>query len=152
MQIQLTDVEFAYGRAGFRLHVPELLVESGSTVAVVGPSGSGKTTLLHLVAGILAPGRGRVALGETILTELSDAARRAFRIRTVGAVFQEFELLEYLDVLGNILLPYRITPALGLDDAVAARAKELATEVGLGDKLDRRPGRLSHGEKQRVAI
>jgi len=152
MQVHLADVGFEYGEGGFRLHVPELVVDSGSTVAVIGPSGSGKTTLLHVVAGILAPSRGRIRLGETTLTDLSDAARRAFRIRTIGAVFQEFELLEYLDVLGNILLPYRITPELELDDAVRERAAALAHDVGLGDKLDRRPGRLSHGEKQRVAI
>jgi putative ABC transport system ATP-binding protein len=152
MQVQLTDIAFDYGDSGFRLRVPDLSVASGSTVAIVGPSGSGKTTILHLVAGILAPDRGRVTLGSTVLSGLSDAARRAFRIRTVGAVFQEFELLEYLDVLDNILLPYRITPALGLSEAVRERAAALAADVGLGDKLGRRPGRLSHGEKQRVAI
>jgi putative ABC transport system ATP-binding protein len=70
----------------------------------------------------------------------------------VGLVFQEFELLEYLTVLDNILLPYRINPAMKLDAAVRARAKELAREVDIADKLDRYSTKLSQGEKQRVAV
>ena len=67
-------------------------------------------------------------------------------------VFQEFELLEYLSVLDNILLPYRINPSLDLDGAVWQRARDLADGVGIGDKLGRFATRLSHGEKQRVAV
>lgn len=152
MQVHLDDIRFAYRRGDFTLAVPAWEIESGGSVAVVGPSGSGKTTLLHLVAGILLPDTGVVTLGETDLTGLSEAQRRAFRIRTIGAVFQEFELLEYLNVRDNILLPYRISPSLVLDREVRGRAEALAKEVGLGDKLDRLPGRLSHGERQRVAI
>ena len=152
MRVHLDDIRFAYAQGDFTLTVPTWEVASGGSVAVVGPSGSGKTTLLHLVAGILEPDAGRVTLGETDLGDLSETQRRAFRIRAIGAVFQEFELLEYLDVRDNILLPYRISPGLRLDREVRERAQELAQEVGLGDKLDRRPGRLSHGERQRVAI
>jgi putative ABC transport system ATP-binding protein len=152
VRVALRDLFFAYGEGGFALQIPELCVESGSRVAVVGPSGSGKTTILHMIAGILVPERGRVEVGSTCLGDLSEAERRAFRVQTIGAVFQEFELLEYLDVRDNILLPYRISPHLPLTSAVRERAASLAADVGLGDKLDRRPGRLSHGEKQRVAI
>ncbi|TDI33832.1 MAG: ATP-binding cassette domain-containing protein, partial [Acidobacteria bacterium] len=66
--------------------------------------------------------------------------------------FQEFELLEYLSVLDNILLPYRVTPALRLDHAVRERAQDLARQVGIADKLGRLVDRLSHGERQRVAV
>jgi putative ABC transport system ATP-binding protein len=150
--IVVRDLDFRYREGEFRLRVPEIRVRDGATVAVTGPNGSGKTTLLHLLAGILVPEAGSVAVAGTELAGLPDAARRAFRIANIGLVFQEFELLEYLDVLGNILLPYRITRALRLDRAARERAESLAVRVGIGDKLRRLPGRLSHGERQRVAV
>ena len=150
--IELEDLEFRYGEGDFRLQIRELTVERGSRVAVVGPSGSGKTTFLHLVAGISVPRTGRVLTSGIEVTNLDDAARRAFRIRNIGLVFQEFELLEYLSVLDNILLPYRIDPVLRLDPGVRERAARLAERVGIGDKLRRFANRLSQGEKQRVAV
>jgi putative ABC transport system ATP-binding protein len=150
--VELRDLDFRYGEGGFRLRIPELRVERGARVAVIGPSGSGKTTLLHLVAGIAAPRAGRVVTDGVEVNGLDDAARRAFRIRRIGLVFQEFELLEYLNVLDNILLPYRIHPALRLDPAVRERARALAGSVGIGDKLGRFADRLSQGERQRVAV
>ena len=152
MRVALDKVSFGYGHGGFGLGVAELCIESGAAVAIVGPSGCGKTTLLHLVAGILESFAGRIAVGDTEVWTLAEPARREFRIQNVGAVFQEFELLEYLDIRDNILLPYFLTDVLGLDAKARARADRLAGEVGLGDKLSRRPGSLSHGEKQRVAI
>jgi ABC-type lipoprotein export system ATPase subunit len=86
------------------------------------------------------------------LSTLSDARRRDFRIANIGLVFQEFELLEYLTVLDNILLPYRINPSLKLDLSVRRRAEQLAEQVGIADKLSRFPRRLSQGERQRVAV
>ena len=87
-----------------------------------------------------------------MLRALGDARRRDFRIRTIGFVFQDFELLDYLNVLDNILHPYRITGALRLDAVVRERAEALAERMGIGDKLKRRANDLSQGEKQRVAI
>ena len=113
--IKISDLRFGYREGDFTLHVPALKVERGETVAVVGPSGSGKTTLLHVIAGIKTAQSGCVSTDGVDLTGLDDAARRGFRVRRVGLVFQEFELLEYLTVLDNILLPYRINPALHLD-------------------------------------
>lgn len=150
--IELRDLRFRYPAGEFELRVRELRVAKGEQVAVIGPSGSGKTTLLHLVAGIVAPIGGWVVTDGRRLSELDDSARRAFRIARLGLVFQEFELLDYLSVLDNTLLPYRITSALTLDRAVAERARGLAGDVGIGDKLGRPVRRLSHGEKQRVAI
>ena len=83
---------------------------------------------------------------------MSDAARRDFRITRIGFIFQDFELLEYLNVLDNVLHPYRITGALKLTREVRERAGELLQQMGLGDKLQRGVERLSQGEKQRVAI
>ncbi len=150
--IQVTGLDFRYSTGEFRLRVPELSIEQGSKVAIIGPSGSGKTTLLHLLAGIIVPQGGSIRVREIELTGLSDSARRDFRIAEIGLVFQEFELLEYLDVLDNILLPYRITGALNLDRAVRDRAVELAGLVGIADMLNRYTHQMSQGEKQRVAV
>jgi ABC-type lipoprotein export system ATPase subunit len=150
--IHIASLEFTYPGAAFILRIPELHVARGEKVAVIGPSGSGKTTLLHLVAGILVPQRGQVACAGVTVSALPDRERRDFRIRTLGFVFQDFELLDYLDVLDNILHPYRITDALRLTAAVRGRAETLAHQMGIGDKLRRPVDHLSQGEKQRVAI
>jgi putative ABC transport system ATP-binding protein len=150
--IRIEELLFTYPDSDFRLSVAELSVHTGTTNAFVGASGSGKTTLLNLIAGILLPTSGRVETDGTVITGLSDRERRAFRVSRVGLVFQEFELLEYLNVLDNILLPYRINPALPLEPAVARRAASLAERVGIGDKLKRFPKHLSQGERQRVAV
>ena len=150
--ITIRDLEFQYGSGDFRLRVPHLEVEQASSAAFIGPSGCGKTTLLNLIAGIVAPSSGSVAFDGVEVATLSDAKRRDFRITKIGLVFQEFELLEYLSVLDNILLPYRINPSLRLETPVRERAESLARRVGIGDKLARMATRLSHGEKQRVAV
>jgi len=150
--IQVSQLRFRYREGDFALYVPELSVERGESVALIGPSGSGKTTLLSLMAGIRTPASGTIQTAGTDVGTLDEAGRRDFRVRTIGLVFQEFELLEYLSVLDNILLPFRISPALRLDGAVRERARELAREVGLGDKLGRYANLLSQGEKQRVAV
>lgn len=84
--------------------------------------------------------------------QLADNARRRFRITTIGFVFQDFELLDYLNVFDNILHPFRITNALRFDHTVKARAADLAANMGIGDKLERRATDLSQGERQRTAI
>ena len=112
--INIQDLRFAYKRDGFALEVDRLVVDQGHRVAWIGPSGSGKSTLLQLVAGILSPQAGRVETCGTILTGLGEAARRDFRISNLGLVFQDFALLDYLNVMDNILLPYRINRSLTL--------------------------------------
>lgn len=150
--VQVENLLFEYGRGEFRLKIPELIVTSGETVAVVGPSGSGKTTLLSLISGVTVPKNGRVVTCGQEVSTMNEASRRAFRIANIGLVFQEFELLDYLDVLDNILLPYRIGSGLTLTSEVRERTRELAEQVEIGDKLQRRPGQLSQGERQRVAL
>lgn len=150
--IAIENLEFHYPQSDFRLHVPKLEVDKGSKVALIGPSGSGKTTLLNLMAGIAMPLAGQVVTAGNDITLLGDAARRAFRVRQIGLVFQEFELLDHLSVLDNILLVYRISPELTIDRVVRERCANLAHDVGVGDKLRRFVRRLSQGERQRVAI
>lgn len=150
--IHFDQVEFQYPHGEFHLRIPNLEIESGRHVAVVGPSGSGKTTLLHLVAGIYVPTAGGIHVGEVTISSLPDSARRNFRIQQVGFVFQDFELLEYLSVHENVVLPYLINNSLKLDRHVWQTAKELATSLGIGGYLRRGVQQLSQGERQRVAI
>ena len=150
--ITVYDLAFSYPTGTFTLKIPEFTAEKHDKVAVVGPSGTGKTTLLNLIAGIITPNRGQIRVKDTAVDKLNDAQRRQFRITHIGFVFQDFELLDYLNVLDNILHPYRITRALKLDSPVRQRAVMLAEEMDIGDKLRRRANDLSQGEKQRAAI
>jgi putative ABC transport system ATP-binding protein len=150
--LTLRDLSFRYRDSGFTLTLPEFAVAGGERAAIIGPSGCGKTTLLHLIAGILQPDGGTIEVERTNLAAMDDAARRSFRIRRIGLVFQEFELIEYLDVLDNILLPCRLHPDLPLTGEARDRACALAERVGLGEKLHRPIRGISHGERQRTAI
>ena len=150
--IQIEQLEFHYPIGHFHLRIPEFSVERGEMLAVIGPSGSGKTTLLNLIAGIIIPVQGAIRVDQVNVGALNDAGRRDFRITHIGFVFQDFELLDYLNIMDNILHPYRISRALSLTKEINERAATLAQEMGIGDKLKRRPNDLSQGEKQRAAI
>ena len=150
--IAISRLRFDYGGGVFALEVPELRIARGEKIALIGPSGSGKTTLAYLIAGVLTAKTGRVEVGGQILSKQNDRARRDFRISRIGFVFQEFELLDYLNVRDNMLLPYYVSGALQLTNRVRELVEELAGSMGLFDKLARYPKTLSQGEKQRVAI
>jgi putative ABC transport system ATP-binding protein len=150
--INIHSLTFSYAAGDFHLNVNDLTIARGEKVAFVGPSGSGKTTLLNLVAGILPFKGGSIRVDEDEINALGDSSRRNFRIKNIGFIFQDFGLLDYLDVHDNILHPYRITDALKLNPDVRNRAAMLAEQMGIADKLHRHPADLSHGERQRVAI
>ncbi|MDP6544369.1 MAG: ABC transporter ATP-binding protein [Phycisphaerae bacterium] len=150
--ISLRDMAFEYPDSDFSLRAGALDIDVGQRAAVIGPSGSGKTTLLHIVAGILTPTAGSVRVSGAEISRRSDPERRSYRIANIGLIFQEFELLEYLTVRQNILLPYRINPALKLNGAARASADALAQSMGISEVLDRHPDRMSQGQRQRVAI
>ena len=155
--IEIRDLEFMYadpaaaGQSGFRLRIESLDVERGSRTALVGPSGSGKSTLLGLIAGTLTPVHGQVRIGDQAITSLGERPVGQFRVRHIGQVFQAFELLSYLTVLENVMLPWHIARE-GSRAEAAARASELLESVGLGQKSRSRPAQLSQGEQQRVAV
>lgn len=150
--IRIRDLGFAFADGGFALRLPELDVAAGEHLAIAGPSGSGKTTLLNLIAGILRPLSGEIRVDGRDLAGLPDTEARAFRLRRLGFVFQNFALIDYLSVRDNILHPVRLDPAAELTPEVRGRAQMLAEATGIADKLDRHPGQLSQGEQQRAAI
>ena len=123
-------------------------VAEGEFVAVRGPSGCGKTTLLLTLGGMQRPSAGSVQLGGRDLYALSPSQRARLRSSEIGFVFQMFHLVPYLDLLGNVLLACPGKPS----DAVRRRAGELMDELGLAKRASHRPGELSAGERQRLAV
>jgi len=122
---------------------------AGDAAAVMGPSGSGKSSLLYVLGALEPPSSGTMTLDGQDPFALVPAALAAFRNRAVGFVFQDHCLLPQCTVLENVLIPTLVGRSNG--DA-AARARLLIDQVGLGDRIDHRPGELSGGERQRVAI
>jgi putative ABC transport system ATP-binding protein len=127
-----------------------LRLEAGEIVAVLGPSGSGKSTLLHCLAGIVRPGTGVVRYRGTDLAGLPDRARSALRRTDFGFVFQFGRLVPELTCLENVALPLRLNGERGR--AAAARARELLAELDLAEVAGKRPGEVSGGQGQRVAV
>jgi putative ABC transport system ATP-binding protein len=163
MEITTTDLGLAarvqqltktYGRGDGEVRALDGVsvgVRRGEFTAIMGPSGSGKSTLMHIMAGLDAPTHGRAWIGDTEITGLSDLDLTLLRRRRVGFVFQSFNLVPTLDVLGNIRLPIdldgRRPSALE-----KARIDGLVETLGLGSRLGHRPHELSGGQQQRVAI
>jgi len=142
-----------YDGAGKRLHVLrdlDLTVEKGEMVAIMGASGVGKSTLLHVLGGLDTTDSGSVRVGDHEISSMDDQARVAYRNRHIGFVFQFHHLLPEFTAIENAMMPLRIA-RVNVADA-RPKAESLLTRVGLGDRLDHRPGMLSGGEQQRVAV
>ena len=150
--IQLKDIRFQYPQSDFTLDINELIFPEGSKTAVIGPSGFGKTTMLNLIAGIILPAAGKVIVNQETVNVLTDKDRRRYRIQNIGFIFQDFRLVPYLNVIDNILLPFRINSAIRADSDAINRSKNIADELNIGKLIRKYPAKLSHGERQRVAI
>lgn len=152
--IDVRELNFSYRASQDILAIPELSIGRGETVFVHGPSGSGKTTLLGLLAGVLKATRGEVRIRGEDLTAMSGSQRDAFRAAHIGYIFQMFNLIPYLDVLENIMLPCRISAqrkkrlgGLSLKEAAISMAESL----GLRGVQREKVVNLSVGQQQRVA-
>jgi lipoprotein-releasing system ATP-binding protein len=153
MFLSAAGIEKSYEVAGRRLHVLrglDLAVVQGEMVAIVGASGVGKSTLLHVLGGLDRPDAGEVTVGGLAVTAAGDADLVQFRNRHVGFVFQFHHLLPEFNAVENVEMPLRIAR----EPVAVARpqAESLLDRVGLGDRMDHRPGMLSGGEQQRVAV
>jgi putative ABC transport system ATP-binding protein len=126
-------------------------IRRGEFTAIMGPSGSGKSTLMHIMAGLDGASSGRAWLGDTEITALGDAELTVLRRRRVGFVFQSFNLVPTLDILGNIMLPFELDGRKP-STTEGAWIDELVATLGLEDRLKHRPHELSGGQQQRVAI
>ena len=153
VMLSARGVEKSYTAAGQRLHILrglDLEVRRGEMVAIMGASGVGKSTLLHVLGGLDRPDSGAVAVDGFELASADDAALVAFRNKHVGFVFQFHHLLPEFTALENVEMPLRIARV----PAREARpvAEQLLSRVGLAERLGHRPGMLSGGEQQRVAV
>ena len=152
MMIHCENLRFTYPAESFQLAIEAFSVEKGESVALIGPSGCGKTTLMNLLSGILSPDGGQVIVNGVVVNELPMAARQRFRLGTIGLVPQNFELLDYLTIRENILVPCRVGSQLRLTGEIEARCGDLAERAGIAAHLDKFPRQLSQGERQRAAL
>src|SRR5271156_5801660 len=128
----------------------DLLIPAGQFVAIMGASGSGKSTLLGLLAGLDSPSSGDVRLHGIAISYLPEDKLAQVRGKTIGFVFQSYQLIPTLTALENVLLPYELNSESG--ESGLGRARDLLQSVGLGDRLGHYPVQLSGGEQQRVAL
>lgn len=152
--LTVTDVRKSYPTPRGELHILNgisLTLDRGEAVAIMGPSGSGKSTLLYILGALEPPNAGRVTIDGQDPYALREAEQAAFRNEHIGFVFQDHSLLPQCSVLENVLSP-TLVARNGDANADLARARDLLARVGLGDRLDHRPGELSGGEKQRAAL
>jgi lipoprotein-releasing system ATP-binding protein len=151
LKVDNVTKDYATPRGALRiLSNISLSLSRGDAVSIMGPSGSGKSTLLYIMGALEPPGSGTISLDGQNPFQLKEKELAAFRNREIGFIFQDHCLLPQCSVLENVLAPTLVSASSG-NDAVE-RARALLTQVGLSDRLDHRPAKLSGGEKQRVSL
>ncbi len=125
-------------------------INQGDFVAITGPSGSGKSTMVNMIGALDKPSWGAIYLKDKNISEMSESSLAFLRGKTVGFIFQQFNLLPTLSAVENVMLPMEIVDAP--ERLAKSRAQELLTTLGLGNRMRHRPGQLSGGQQQRVAI
>jgi lipoprotein-releasing system ATP-binding protein len=151
--LSLSKIVMTFGQGADRLSIlrgADCAVRAGELVALVGPSGAGKSTLLHIAGLLDRPTDGDIAIAGIKANGLEDGARTELRRRAIGFVYQFHRLLPEFSAIENVIVPQMI--AGKPRKAAAERARALLDRVGLGNRADHRPGKLSGGEQQRVAI
>lgn len=151
--VDIVDLTVEYSRHGHKVRPFDNYseqVQAGSLTLLLGPSGCGKTTLLSCIAGIQAPTSGSIVIEGVDITTLKPAELTDFRRRSIGVVFQAFNLVPSLSALENVMVPLRAAKVARAE--AANRARSLLEDVGLGERIGHLPGTLSGGQMQRVAI
>jgi len=152
--ISCTDLHKAYAEGDLHVDVLRginLQVSRGESIAIMGTSGSGKSTLLHLLGGLDLPNKGEISIVGKNTLNLTDAERGKLRNESLGFIYQFHHLLPEFSALENVAMPLLISDSCDAESA-ARSAKDLLEKVGLGDRLQHKPGELSGGERQRAAI
>jgi ABC-type lipoprotein export system ATPase subunit len=153
--LELSSLCLSFDSASGPIKVLEgisLTVARGESLAIIGPSGSGKSTLLNLIGSLDRPTSGDVILAGRNLAKMADKELAAVRNSDIGFIFQSHHLLPQCSALENVLLPTLAAPPEKRGPAAEERAARLLKRVGLGARIDHRPGQLSGGERQRVAV
>lgn len=162
--LELSDIRKSYPAVdggitpGLATPLPEVLrgisltVDTGESLAIIGPSGSGKSTLLNIIGALIEPTSGRVNYEGQDIYAKDETELAAFRNRCIGFIFQSHHLLPQCSALENVLIPTLVCPDDELKASAPKRARELLDNVGLADRIAHRPGQMSGGECQRVAV
>ena len=143
--------EYEMGKAGILKVLKDITIKinNGEFVIIIGPSGSGKSTLMNLIGTLDKPTRGKIYLEDQNISELSSSSLAHLRGKTIGFIFQQFNLLPNLNALQNVMLPMELIEE---DYEAKKRAENLLTHIGLEDRMNHKPNELSGGQQQRVAI
>ena len=148
--IEIEGLRFSYNNQDLVLDIPSMKVETGKKIFIYGPSGCGKSTFLNLISGVLFPQEGTCKVLNSDLMSMNASERDRFRGENLGYIFQNFNLVPYLNAMENILLPLKVVKAKDMDNPVE-KAKKYADVLGISHILGKNVNELSIGQQQRVA-
>jgi putative ABC transport system ATP-binding protein len=152
--IEIKNLKFSYGKTDQILDISSLEIKENEKIFIFGPSGSGKSTLLNLLAGVIVPNSGDITVLEKDIASLSQNARDKMRGDHIGFIFQSFNLIPYLTIYENIILPLKTSKLKSskIKGDIDGEIKRLASHLKLEDYLQKRVTQLSVGQQQRVAV